>query len=118
MEATKHRECPHIAYPSRLHRGGRSIAGDALTDPLMRPVLVEIGRVLPEHAPQVPVGMLLAKSAPSVVVVRYAGGVPRERARGGAPGREGPMSLRPQAVYVVPEDTARVARAAFPKGNP
>ena len=28
------------------------------------------------------------------------------------------MSLRPQAVYVVPEDTARVARAAFPKGNP
>src|SRR5436305_3426707 len=32
--------------------------------------------------------------------------------------REGPMSLQPQAVYVVPEDTARVARAAFPKGNP
>jgi transposase len=28
------------------------------------------------------------------------------------------MSLRPQAIYVVPEDTARVARAAFPKGNP
>ena len=28
------------------------------------------------------------------------------------------MSLQPQAVYVVPEDTARVARAAFPKGNP
>jgi transposase len=28
------------------------------------------------------------------------------------------MSLRPQAVYVVPEDTARVARAAFPQGNP
>jgi transposase len=27
------------------------------------------------------------------------------------------MSLQPQAVYVVPEDTARVARAAFPKGN-
>jgi len=27
------------------------------------------------------------------------------------------MSLHPQAVYVVPEDTARVARAAFPKGN-
>src|SRR5918911_5169657 len=27
------------------------------------------------------------------------------------------MSLRPQAIYVVPEDTARVARAAFPKGN-
>jgi transposase len=28
------------------------------------------------------------------------------------------MSLRPQAIYVVPEDTARVARAAFPQGNP
>src|SRR3954453_9781030 len=27
------------------------------------------------------------------------------------------MSLHPLAVYVVPEDTARVARAAFPKGN-
>ncbi len=27
------------------------------------------------------------------------------------------MTLRPQAVYVVPEETARVARAAFPKGN-
>ena len=25
------------------------------------------------------------------------------------------MSLQPQAVYLVPEDTARVARAAFPK---
>ncbi len=28
------------------------------------------------------------------------------------------MSLRPQVAYVVPEETARVARAAFPKGNP
>lgn len=27
------------------------------------------------------------------------------------------MSLQPQVVYLVPEDTARVARAAFPKGN-
>ena len=27
------------------------------------------------------------------------------------------MTLRPQAVYVVPEETARIARAAFPKGN-
>ncbi len=27
------------------------------------------------------------------------------------------MSLRPQAIYVVPDETARVARAAFPKGN-
>jgi transposase len=28
------------------------------------------------------------------------------------------MSLRPHALEPVPEDTARVARAAFPKGNP
>src|SRR5713226_4220619 len=28
------------------------------------------------------------------------------------------MSLRPQPGSQVPEDTARVARAAFPKGNP
>src|SRR5438093_9200593 len=28
------------------------------------------------------------------------------------------MTLHPQAIYTVPEDTARVARAAFPKGNP
>src|ERR671924_652147 len=28
------------------------------------------------------------------------------------------MSLRPQPLQPVPEDTARVARAAFPKGNP
>jgi transposase len=28
------------------------------------------------------------------------------------------MSLRPQSLEPVPEDTARVARAAFPKGNP
>jgi transposase len=28
------------------------------------------------------------------------------------------MSLLPQIVYEVPEETARVARAAFPKGNP
>jgi hypothetical protein len=27
------------------------------------------------------------------------------------------MSLRPQSLEPVPEDTARVARAAFPKGN-
>jgi transposase len=27
------------------------------------------------------------------------------------------MSLQPQIVYLVPEDTARIARAAFPKGN-
>jgi len=53
VEATEHRECPDIAYPSRLHRGGCSVARDVLADPLMRPVLVEIGHVLPEHAPQV-----------------------------------------------------------------
>jgi transposase len=28
------------------------------------------------------------------------------------------MSLRPHVVAPVPEETARVARAAFPKGNP
>ena len=28
------------------------------------------------------------------------------------------MSLHPQDFSVVPDDTARVARAAFPKGNP
>jgi hypothetical protein len=27
------------------------------------------------------------------------------------------MSLQPQAVPPIPEETARVARAAFPKGN-
>ncbi len=31
--------------------------------------------------------------------------------------RRSAMSLRPQAIYVVPDETARVARAAFPKGN-
>ena len=28
------------------------------------------------------------------------------------------MSLQPQAVYIVPEETARIARAIFPKPNP
>src|ERR687896_662430 len=32
--------------------------------------------------------------------------------------RKSVMSLRPQPLEPVPEDTARVARAAFPKGNP
>ncbi len=27
------------------------------------------------------------------------------------------MSLQPQVVYLVPEETARVARAAFPRGD-
>ncbi len=31
--------------------------------------------------------------------------------------RRSAMSLRPQAIDVVPDETARVARAAFPKGN-
>ena len=30
---------------------------------------------------------------------------------------EAPMSLHPQVFYLVPKETARVARAAFPKGN-
>jgi transposase len=28
------------------------------------------------------------------------------------------MSLRPQPIGAIPEQTARVAHAAFPKGNP
>lgn len=32
--------------------------------------------------------------------------------------RRAAMSLHPLAVYLVPEDTARVAHAAFPKGHP
>ena len=28
------------------------------------------------------------------------------------------MSLHPQATYPIPEETQRVARAAFPRGNP
>ena len=28
------------------------------------------------------------------------------------------MSLRPEPIHSVPEQTVRVARAAFPKGNP
>ena len=27
------------------------------------------------------------------------------------------MSLKPQAIGPIPEDTARIARAAYPKGN-
>src|SRR3712207_1680030 len=43
---------------------------------------------------------------------------PRVGARGGRPpGRRRAMTLHPQAVYTVPEATARVARAAFPKGT-
>src|SRR6266568_4243336 len=30
---------------------------------------------------------------------------------------EQPMSLKPQAISPVPEETARIARAAYPKGN-
>jgi transposase len=29
-----------------------------------------------------------------------------------------PVSLHPQAAYPIPEETARIARAAFPNGNP
>ena len=27
------------------------------------------------------------------------------------------MSLHPQATYLIPEETQRIARAAFPRGN-
>src|SRR5919199_3330469 len=36
---------------------------------------------------------------------------------GGRRGRRRAMTLHAQAIYTVPEDTARVARAAFPKGT-
>ena len=32
-------------------------------------------------------------------------------------GEEGIMTLQQRSPYVVPDDTARVARAAFPKGS-
>ncbi len=41
----------------------------------------------------------------------------REAAKGEAPGRSA-MSLKPSPIEPVPEVTARVARAAFRKGNP
>ena len=53
MEATEHRERPHFAHTARMRRGCCGIAGDLLPDPLVRPVLVVVGHVLPEHAPQV-----------------------------------------------------------------
>src|SRR5436309_7490076 len=59
--------------------------------------------------------MLLANSPAPVRVCWWRwhpAGVPAGRSI-----KEGGMSLQPQAVYVVPEETARVARAAFPKGN-
>src|SRR5262249_28958574 len=31
--------------------------------------------------------------------------------------RRTPMSLKPQAICPVPQETARIARAAYPKGN-
>src|SRR5436309_1806587 len=59
--------------------------------------------------------MLLANSPAPVRVCWWRwhpAGVPAGRSI-----KEGGMSLQPQAVYAVPEETARVARAAFPKGN-
>ncbi len=53
VEATEHREGPHVAHTSRMRRGCRRVARGVLPDPLMRPILVEVGHVLPEHAPQV-----------------------------------------------------------------
>jgi hypothetical protein len=35
----------------------------------------------------------------------------------GKPTMEDPMSLQPKEIAPVPDETARVARAAFPKGN-
>ena len=43
--------------------------------------------------------------------------VPAPLAPGMRPWKEPPMSLDPVLYYAMPEDTARVARAAFPNGN-
>src|SRR5215218_5317212 len=32
--------------------------------------------------------------------------------------REAPVTMHPQACYLIPTETERVARAAFPKGSP
>ena len=53
VEATEIWESLHDAHPARMYWGGRGGAGDMLSDTLMRPVLVEIGHVLAEHALQV-----------------------------------------------------------------
>src|SRR5947207_3729428 len=61
--------------------------------------------------------MLLAKSAPSGEARCAMLGAPVGLREAGASTQEEAMSLQPQAVYLVPEETARVARAAFPRGN-
>ena len=43
VETTEDRECPHVAHTSHIHRGCRRVAREVLSDPLMRPVLVEVG---------------------------------------------------------------------------
>ena len=53
VEATEHRESLHVARTSRRRRVSGSIAGDALPETLMWPVLIEVGHILLEHAPQV-----------------------------------------------------------------
>ena len=62
--------------------------------------------------------MLLAKSAPSGEARCAMLGAPVGLREAGASTQEEAMSLQPQAVYLVPEETARVARAAFAKGTP
>ena len=53
VKATEHWVCPHCAHAARAHRGGRRLARHMLSDALVRPVLVEVGHILPEHASQV-----------------------------------------------------------------
>ncbi len=53
VEATEDRECPHVARTARMRRGCGRVPRDVLAETLVRPVLVAIGHVLPEHAPQV-----------------------------------------------------------------
>ena len=78
VEPTEDREGPHVAHISRVRRGWRSIARDALPEALMRPVLVEEGHVLPEHAPQVGLAQhqdMVEALAPDAAQEPLAGGV-------------------------------------------
>jgi hypothetical protein len=83
MEAPEHRERPHSAHTSRTRRGGRGVAGDALSNSLMRPVLVEVRHVCAEHAPKVGLAQhhdVVQALAPDAAEEPLAGGVLPRRA--------------------------------------
>ncbi len=115
VEATEHREGPHGARTARMHRGCRRVAGDVLPDPLMRPILVEVGHVLPEHAPQVDLAQhhdVVQALAPDAAEEPRAGGVlpgravrrPQYRdAGGGGDAGEG----RPVFAVAIADEVAR-----------